>query len=165
MANVRKYGTRLANTIRARLPSNPKTEEQVYYTQNHQWVRIQDEEQRTAVIGITDYGQDRMGCVTYVDFDTQENDKVFRGHSFVTVKSRFNAELQSIKMPINAKITAINNKLSEIPLMVNRAPENEGWMLSIQVDKIRDVTNLMTREEYGKFLERQNRRMASETGN
>jgi len=83
----------------------------------------------------------------------------------VTVKSRFNAELQSIKMPINAKITAINNKLSEIPLMVNRAPENEGWMLSIQVDKIRDVTDLMTREEYVKFLERQSRRMASETGN
>lgn len=64
-------------------------------------------------------------------------------------------------MPVNAKITAINKRLSEIPLMVNRAPENEGWMLSIQVDRIRDVTDLMNKEEYEKFLERQNRRLAN----
>lgn len=164
MANVRKYGTRLANSFRARLPSNTKESDQtsqVYYTSNHHWVRIEDLEAKTAVLGITDYGQDRMGCVSYVDFDTHENDKVFRGHSFVTVKTRFGVGLQEIKMPVNGKITAINKRLSEIPLMVNRAPENEGWMLSIQVDRIRDVTDLMNKEEYEKFLERQNRRLAN----
>lgn len=163
MANVRKYGTRLANSFRARLPSQPKENEQpqIYYTSNHHWVRIEDPEQKTAVLGITDYGQDRMGCVRYIDFDTHENDKVFRGHTFVTVQSRFGDGLQEIKMPVNGKIMAINKRLSEIPLMVNRAPENEGWLLGIQVDQIRDVTDLMNREEYEKFLQRQNRRLAN----
>jgi len=165
MANVRKYGTKLANSFRARLPSSNKTEnleaEKIFYTSNHQWVKIHNEEQKLATIGITDYGQDRMGCVSYIDFDTVENDKVFRGHSFVTVKSRFGHGLQEIKMPVSAKIMEINKRLSEIPLMVNRAPENEGWMLNVQFDKIRDVTDLMTKQEYEKFLEKQSRRLAN----
>jgi len=157
---IRKYGTRLANSFRARLPSQQKQED-TYYTSNHQWVRIQDMDQRTAVMGITDYGQDRLGCVSYLDFDTHENDQIFQGSSYVTMRSRFSSGLQEMKMPVNAKITALNKRLSEIPLMVNRAPENEGWMMSIEVEQIRDVTNLMTKEEYEKFLERQNRRVSS----
>lgn len=156
MANVRKYGTRLANTFREKV--RPKREEpQMFYTSTHHWVRIENPEERTATIGITDYGQDRMGCLKYIDFDYGENEKVFRGHSYAAMKSRRIPELQEIKMPINARITAINKRLAEIPLMLNRAPENEGWILNIQVDKLDDIFDLMTKDEYEKFLRRQSR--------
>ena len=119
----------------------------VGYTENHEWARIEDEE---AVVGITDYAQDQLGDIVFVELP-QPGDVLAKGEEFGTVESvKAVAELY---MPVGGEILAINTTLEDSPGLVNTHPHSDGWIIRIRQSDPDELNVLMNKETYLKTLE------------
>lgn len=119
---------------------------ELLYSKSHEWVSLDG---TTARIGITDYAQEAMGDIVFVDLP-EEGDEVILGESF--------AELESVKAvapvysPVSGTISAVNEALLDAPESINEAPY-EAWI--IEVEGISAQEDLMTAEEYEAFVEKE----------
>lgn len=96
------------------------------YTEDHEWAR---EEGDLVVIGITDYAQDELGDVVYVELPLV-GDSVSQGDPFGVVESvKAASDLYS---PLSGEVVEINNALEEAPELVNNTPYTDGWMMKIK---------------------------------
>ena len=121
--------------------------EDIGYTENHEWIRIEDDE---AVIGITDYAQDQLGDIVFVELP-QPGDVLAKGEEFGTVESvKAVAELY---MPIKGEILAVNTALEDSPGLVNTSPHSDGWIIRIKQVDHDELNILMNKETYLKTLE------------
>ena len=121
--------------------------EDVGYTENHEWIRIEDDE---AAIGITDYAQDQLGDIVFVELP-QAGDLLRKGEEFGTVESvKAVAELY---MPIGGEILAVNTALEDSPGLVNTSPHSDGWIIRIKQSDPDELNILMNKETYLKMLE------------
>ena len=117
------------------------------YTETHEWIRMDGEE---AFIGITDYAQQELGDVVYVELPElgarlEESDECGMIDSAKTTSPIIN--------PIAGTVSRVNENLSDNPEVVNKSPYDDGWMYAIEPDNPADINNLMTAESYRKFLE------------
>lgn len=104
------------------------------YTKDHEWLKLLDGDE--AIIGITDFAQNSLGDITFVEVPEVE-DSFDAGESFGVVESVKAAS--DLYMPVDAEVIAVNENLEEAPEKVNSSPYDEGWILKI---KIKDPASL-----------------------
>ncbi|WP_319583578.1 glycine cleavage system protein GcvH [uncultured Pseudodesulfovibrio sp.] len=117
--------------------------EDVLYHAEHTWVRIADD--NTAVVGISDFAQEQLGEVAFVDLPAV-GAAFAAGDEFGTVESI--KAVSSLYMPISGTVTAINSGLEDDPSQVNTSPYGDGWMLKITVDADAEKSQLLSAADY-----------------
>ena len=122
-------------------------EENFLYTKEHEWVSIED---NIATMGITDYAQEALGDVTYVELPVEETE-VEQFEQIVSVESVKAAS--DIYAPIGGKVMETNRKLEDTPGLINKDCYGKGWIAKIEVRDMDESTNLMSAEEYRSYLE------------
>lgn len=100
--------------------------EDLYYSEEHEWVRIDDE---IATIGITDYAQDALGDIVYVDLPAV-GDSIEAGAVIGELEST--KSVSEIFAPIAGEIVARNDALESAPEVVNSDPYGEGWLIKVR---------------------------------
>ena len=122
--------------------SELKFPENVRYTKDHEWARLEGD---VVVAGISDYAQDQLGDVVYVELP-QVQDRFENREVFGTVESV--KAVSGLFMPIAGEVIAINATLSDLPERVNSDPYGDGWMIHINPSDPAALETLMTREAY-----------------
>lgn len=125
-----------------------KTPADLKYTNNDEWVRVEGDE---AVIGITDYAQDQLSDIVFVEIVAFEGDSLDQGETCAIVESVKAAA--DVYMPISGEITAINEALADSPELINEDPFGKAWLLKIKMSKPGELDDLLDAEGY-KNLER-----------
>ena len=117
------------------------------FSEDHVWADI---EENVATVGITTYASDEIGEITFVE-PPELNTVVTQGESLCVVESSKAAT--DIFAPIGGTVVKVNTKLSAKPELMNSSPESEGWICKVQDFDKQDIDNMMTEEEYEKFVE------------
>jgi glycine cleavage system H protein len=105
----------------------------IYYTQDHEWIRVEGD---SATVGITDYAQEQLGDLVFVELP-EAGRKVRKGDTAVVVESVKAAS--DVYAPADGEITEANQALSSEPQLVNSSPTGEGWLWKM---KLADQTQL-----------------------
>ena len=121
--------------------------EHLLYTKEHEWINIEDGE---ATIGISDYAQESLGDITFIELPNI-GDEVEQFGELVSVESVKAAS--DIFSPMSGEIIAVNDDLNEDPGLINKFPYEKGWIVRIKLSDSEEKSNLMTADEYSKFLE------------
>jgi glycine cleavage system H protein len=117
------------------------------YADTHEWVRVEGDE---AVIGISDYAQDSLGDVVYLDLQSKVGQQIKQGSHFGDIESvKATSELFA---PVSGEVVRTNEKLTDQPETISADPYGEGWMLVIKMSNPGEVEKLMTAEQYEEFL-------------
>jgi len=124
-----------------------KIVEDLLYTKEHEWVKIEGDK---ATIGITDYAQDTLGDVTFVELP-EVNKEVEQFKAFSIVESVKAAS--DVYAPLSGRVTEINKVLKDSPELINQSPYTDGWFIKIKIKDIKEKDNLMTAEDYKKYLD------------
>jgi glycine cleavage system H protein len=120
--------------------------EDLKYTKEHEWVRIEGD---TGTLGITDYAQDQLGDIVYVDLPAP-------GTS-VAYMEKF-GEIESVKAvselfsPVSGEVLEINEALADNPQLVNESAYGEGWMLRVRLTASDELEKLLSADQYDDFL-------------
>jgi glycine cleavage system H protein len=118
------------------------------YSKSDEWVRIEGDE---AVVGITDYAQDQLGDIVYVELATDTGQTIERDTKFGDIESvKATSELLS---PVSGEVTRVNEALKDTPELVNDTPYGEGWMFAVKLSDPSQLDALMSAEDYLKYLE------------
>lgn len=119
--------------------------ENVKYSSDHEWVRVEGDE---AWVGITDFAQDELGEIVYVDV-TSEGETLSQGEVFGSIEAV--KTVSDLMMPISGEVLEVNAKLDDAPELVNRDPFGEGWIIRITVQDAAELEQLMSAAAYKKF--------------
>ena len=116
------------------------------YTKEHEWIKIDGE---TVILGITNFAQDQLTDVVFVELPEVGKQIEQNGNLCVveSVKS-----VSDIFSPISGEIVEVNNTLEDSPALINNDPFEDGWIVKLKVKNEKDLEQLMTAEEYDKFL-------------
>lgn len=115
------------------------------YSKDHEWVELLADNK--AVIGITDYAQDAMGDIVFVELPEIESELV-AGESFSSLESV--KAVSEVFLPVAGVVTEINEELEDEPQLLNEDPYGKGWIIKIELTA--EVENLLTAAEYEKFI-------------
>lgn len=118
------------------------------YTENDEWIRV---EGNTGTIGITDYAQDQLSDVVYVEVIADEGEELEQGDACATVESVKAAS--DVYMPVSGRVTAINDDLPDTPELVNTDPYGEAWMVQIELSDPDELDSLLDAQAYEKHCE------------
>jgi glycine cleavage system H protein len=119
--------------------------ENLHYSKDHEWVR---EEGDVAVIGITDYAQNSLGDVVYVELP-KAGETFAANESFGSVESV--KAVSEVFSPVSGSVVEVNDSLNDEPEKVNSDPYGEGWMIRLKMQKPGEVHSLLTAAEYEDF--------------
>ncbi len=117
------------------------------YTETHEWVKMDDD---LATVGISDYAQDALGDIVFVELPTVGM-KLEKGKSFGVVESVKAAS--DVFAPISGEVESINEELRDAPDPVNQDALGKGWLLKMRPDNAADVDKLMDAQTYKKKIE------------
>ena len=119
--------------------------EDLHYSKDHEWVRVDGDE---AIVGITDYAQNSLGDVVYVELP-KPGDEFSASESFGSVESV--KAVSEIFTPVSGVVSRLNESLADEPEKVNSDPYGEGWMVRIRMSSAGEVDSLLTAAEYEDF--------------
>jgi glycine cleavage system H protein len=116
------------------------------YSKEHEWVRVEDGGE--AVIGITDFAQDQLGDVVYLDLpepgaSVRQFEKMGEIESVKSVSDLF--------APVSGEVTARNDEAVEKPELVNASPYGDGWLVRVRLSDAAELDNLLSESEYDEF--------------
>ena len=114
------------------------------YSRTHEWVRLQED--GTAYIGITDYAQDQLGDLVFVNLPSA-GDSLQAGEPFADVESV--KAVSDVNAPVSGRVKEVNEALADAPEKMNEAPYDAWFVLA---EDITDADGLMTAEEYEAFI-------------
>ncbi len=117
------------------------------YHKEHTWVKVSG---KKATIGITDYAQNALGDIVYIDLP--EVDLDFETNTEIGELESTKAT-SSIISPISGRVIEVNEELSESPEIINEDPYGKGWLAIVEIDNISELDDLMDVSEYGKYIE------------
>ena len=120
--------------------------EDLKYSKEHEWVLVED---NVATVGITDYAQDQLGDIVFVELPAI-GDKVSKEDAFGVVESV--KAVSDIYAPVSGKVLEVNDDLVDNPEMVNEDPYGDGWMIKIEMNDAEDLQDLMTAAEYEEYV-------------
>ncbi|HIJ59260.1 MAG TPA: glycine cleavage system protein GcvH [Nitrospirae bacterium] len=125
--------------------------ENIKYHKEHTWAKISG---KKAIVGITDYAQDALGDIVYIDLPDID----------ATVEANTEmAEIESTKStsaviaPVSGTVIEINDKLADAPELINEEPYGKGWIAVIQMENLMEVNDLMDVDEYEVFIEEESK--------
>lgn len=116
--------------------------EELKYTKDHEWVRIEGD---TAYVGITDYAQNELGEIVYVDVtsigETVAKEEVFG--SIEAVKT-----VSDLFLPLSGEVVEFNEELNDAPELVNQDPYGKGWIVKVTISDVSEIDSLLNTAEY-----------------
>ena len=118
------------------------------YTEDHEWIRFEDD--GLAVVGITDYAQEQLGEIVFVELP-EVGDEIERGAEAAVIESVKAAS--ELFAPVSGTVVTVNEALNDAPALVNEDPTGEGWFLQIETDGDNSRDGFMTEGEYLRYLE------------
>ncbi|MGH9056936.1 MAG: glycine cleavage system protein GcvH [Acidimicrobiales bacterium] len=121
--------------------------EDLRYTSDHEWVRVEGAHVR---VGITDYAQDALGDVVFVQLP-EVGAKVAAGDSFAEVEST--KSVSDVYAPVGGTVTEVNSELADGPQRLNEDPYGEGWLCVIEADDAEAASSLLDAGGYRKLTE------------
>ena len=121
-------------------PSNVK------YTKEHEWIR---QEGDVAYVGITDYAQEQLGDIVFVDIQT-EGETLEAGETFGTIEVV--KTISDLFIPVAGEVLEQNAALADQPELVNQDPYGEGWMVKITVNNPAELDSLLDADGYEKLI-------------
>lgn len=116
------------------------------YTKDHEWIKI---EGTTATIGITDFAQNELGDIVYVDITSVGQD-INQHEVFGTVEAV--KTVSDLYMPVSGKVTEFNKSLEGGPEKVNRDPYGEGWMVKVSISNAAEFNDLLSADQYKELI-------------
>ena len=122
--------------------------EGLHYSSDHEWVG--GGETGRVRIGITDYAQDSLGDVVFVQLPTL-GDTVASGATLGEVEST--KSVSDIYAPVGGTVVAINDALNESPQLLNEDPFGEGWICEIEINDVADLSGLLDAAAYTELIE------------
>jgi glycine cleavage system H protein len=120
--------------------------EDLLYTKDHEWVRVEGDE---AVIGVTDFAQRELGDIVFIDVETVGK-PLEVGSVFGTVEAV--KTVSDLFLPLSGTVTEVNEKLSANPELVNTDPYGDGWMVRMKLDNKEDISSLLDNTTYQKLV-------------
>ncbi len=118
------------------IPSN------LNYTEDHEWIKVTGD---TAIIGITEFAQEQLGDVVFVEIETL-GETLGKGDTFGTIEAV--KTVSDLFMPVGGEVLEINPKLEEAPETVNSDPYEEGWMIKIKISDTSELDTLLSADDY-----------------
>lgn len=112
------------------------------FSESHEWIHI---ENGIGKVGVSQHAQKELGEIVYVEFPEIGKTVEAGKEAAVLESTKAAADVYS---PVSGTIESINLKLSEDPQLINRSPEDEGWIYTIKLSRPEDLEPLMTRETY-----------------
>jgi len=120
--------------------------EELKYTEEHEWVLVEGD---LAVIGITDFAQDSLGDVVFVELP-EVGTEVTTGKAFGVVESV--KAVSDIYAPVSGTVEEINEELPDAPEIINTSPYGDGWMIKIRMSDLGELDRLMDAAAYQAHL-------------
>ncbi len=120
--------------------------EDLYYSEEHEWVRLEGD---VAIVGITDFAQDQLGDIVYVDLPG-EGDTVDSGSVVGELEST--KSVSDVFSPVSGTVIARNDALEATPEVINSDPYGEGWLIKVRVSDDDPTETLMTAEAYSAIV-------------
>lgn len=118
------------------------------YSKTDEWVRVEGDQ---ATIGITDYAQDQLGDIVYIELPWDASSQVSHETKFGDIESvKATSELLS---PISGEVVKVNDALKDTPELINDSPYENGWMLVVKMSNPGEVDSLMSADEYKTYLQ------------
>ena len=120
--------------------------EELKYTKEHEWVRV---EGNTATIGITDYAQEQLGDIVYVELPEvgSQTEQMKQFGTIEAVKT-----VADLFAPVSGKVVEVNDKLSGDPTIINHSPYDQGWILKIELSSADELNTLLSAADYQKEI-------------
>ena len=122
--------------------------EDLKYQKTDEWVKV---ENGIATIGITDFAQDSLSDVVFVEFAVDPDDEVSAGDSLATIESVKAAA--EVVFPVSGKILEVNQVLTDTPELLNSEPYTGGWLAKVQVNDESELDKLMDASEYDAYCQ------------
>lgn len=122
--------------------------EELKYTEEHEWVLVEDD---VATIGITDFAQEQLGDVVFVELP-EVGDSFDVGKSFGVVESV--KAVSDVYAPVSGEVVEINEELPDEPEILNNSPYEDGWMVKIRLADAAELDDLMDAAAYQEFVEK-----------
>ncbi len=117
----------------------------LYYAKTDEWVKV---EGNTATVGITDYAQDKLGDIVYIE-EVKEGKEVKQKDVLTTIESVKAAS--DIYAPVSGKVLKVNSEVIKDPSLVNKDPYGKGWLVQLELVDANEVKNLMSAKEYEEY--------------
>lgn len=121
--------------------------EELKYTEEHEWLLIEEE---VVTVGITDFAQDALGDVVFVELP-EVGTVLEAGKPFGVVESV--KAVSDVYAPISGEVVEVNEELPDAPETINTSPYEDGWMIKIKPSDPSQLKDLMDSEEYQEFIE------------
>jgi len=119
------------------------------YSKEHEWVLV---EGHVAMIGITEYAQQELGDIVYVELP-EVGEKIVKDDPFGAVESV--KAVSDIFAPVSGTVIEVNDALPDSPETINDDPYGDGWMIKVEMTDKDDLKDLMSAEEYAEYVEQQ----------
>jgi glycine cleavage system H protein len=121
--------------------------EELKYHKEHSWVRVNG---NRAVVGITDYAQESLGDIVFMDLPDVDSTIEADGEIGEIESTKATSTVIS---PVSGRIVKVNSELEDAPETINEDPYEKGWIVEIEMDDASELDALMGAEDYGKFVE------------
>jgi len=123
-----------------------KTPENLKYAKTDEWVKL---EGNMATIGISDYAQDQLSDIVFIEFNKDKGESVKKNDILATIESVKAAG--DVNSPISGKVLEINENLVDHPEFLNEDPYEKAWMIKIEVNGTTEIDQLLSAADYEKF--------------
>lgn len=117
------------------------------YTKEHEWLAL---EGNVATVGITDYAQQSLGDLVYVELPVVGKD--FTTGSDIAVVESCKAA-SDVYAPVTGKVIAVNDNLKNSPELINQSPYDQGWLCKIELSNAEEIKSLLNDKDYQNLLE------------
>ena len=124
-----------------------KVPEDLLYVKDHDWAKVEGD---VATFGITDYAQQALSDIVYVELP-EVGTEVKKGQSYGTIEAV--KAVADLIAPLSGEVIEVNEALNDDPALLNRDPYGEGWIVKVKLSNPDEAKELMSAEEYKKFLE------------
>lgn len=121
--------------------------EGMYFTKEHEWVQV--DRDHVATVGITDFAQESLGDITFVQLP-KEGDEIKKDDPFGVVESV--KAVSDLYAPVTGRVVEVNEPVLQAPELLNDDPYEDGWLIKVEVKEF-DPEGLLSKEEYKAYTE------------
>ncbi|UCD15122.1 MAG: glycine cleavage system protein GcvH [Candidatus Omnitrophota bacterium] len=119
------------------------------FTKSHEWVKIEAD---VAIIGITDYAQEALGDIVFIELPSA-GEQIVKSSRLGTVESTKAAS--EIYAPVSGQVIEVNNEVVDSPQWINESPFGKGWMIKVKVSDQGQLSDLLDEAAYKEFISKE----------
>ncbi len=114
----------------------------IKFTEEHEWITAEGD---VATIGVTDFAQQQLGDIVFVEIETQ-GETLDKGEVFGTIEAV--KTVSDLFMPVAGEVLEVNPKLTSNPELVNKDPYGDGWMIKVKMSNTAELNDLLSADAY-----------------